>query len=107
MRFAPHTDDDVRDMLSACGLDSLDHLFADIPASVRLDRPLEIPVGRSELEVLSALEELARQNRHAGDLACFAGSGAHDPYVPQTVRARAGRSQLYTSYTPHPPELSQ
>src|SRR5437763_49763 len=107
MRFAPHTDDDVRDMLSACGLDSLDHLFADIPASVRLDRPLEIPVGRSEMEVLSDLEELARQNRHAGDLVCFAGSGAYDHYVPQAVWALAGRSELYTSYTPYQPELSQ
>src|SRR5437588_2170033 len=107
MRFAPHTDDDVRDMLSACGLDSLDHLFADIPASVRLDRPLEIPDGRSEMEVLSDLEALARQNRHAGDLVCFAGSGAYDHYVPQAVWALAGRSELYTSYTPYQPELSQ
>jgi len=107
MRFAPHTDDDVRDMLSACGLDSLDHLFADIPASVRLDRPLEIPDGRSEMEVLSDLEALARQNRHAGDLVCFAGSGAYDRYVPQAVWALAGRSELYTSYTPYQPELSQ
>jgi glycine dehydrogenase subunit 1 len=107
MRFAPHTDDDVREMLSACGLDSLDQLFAEIPPSVRLDRPLDIPDGRSEMEVLSELEALAARNRHAGDLVCFAGAGAYDHYVPPVVWALAARSELYTSYTPYQPELSQ
>jgi glycine dehydrogenase subunit 1 len=107
MRFAPHTDTDVRDMLSACGFDSLDDLFAQIPGSVRLDRPLDIPDGVSEMEILADLRALARRNRHADDLVCFAGAGAYDHYVPQVVWSLAGRSELYTSYTPYQPELSQ
>src|SRR5918992_2994741 len=107
MRFAPHTDDDVRRMLERIGTDSIDGLFDQIPASVRLDRDLAIPDGVSEMEILADLRGLAARNRHADDLICFAGSGAYDHYVPSVVWALAGRSELYTSYTPYQPELSQ
>ncbi len=107
MRFAPHTDDDVRDMLVAIGMDDVDRLFQQIPASVRLDRPLDLPGGVSEMEILADLTALAARNRHAGDLVCFAGGGAYDHYVPSVVWALAGRSEFYTSYTPYQPELSQ
>src|SRR5687767_2970788 len=107
MRFAPHTDDDVRGMLEAIGLGSLDDLFHQIPASVRLDRPLDLPEGVSEMEIVSDLRQLAAANRHADDLVCFAGGGAYDHFVPAAVWALAGRSEFYTSYTPYQPELSQ
>ena len=35
MRFAPHTDLDVREMLAACGLSTLDELFAHLPSRVQ------------------------------------------------------------------------
>ncbi|HEX9824106.1 MAG TPA: aminomethyl-transferring glycine dehydrogenase subunit GcvPA [Actinomycetota bacterium] len=107
MRFAPHTDDDVRGMLDALGLGSLDDLYAHLPPSVLLDRPLGLPAGVSEMELLGDLGRLARKNRHADDLVCFAGGGAYDHYVPAMVWALAGRSELQTSYTPYQPELSQ
>jgi glycine dehydrogenase subunit 1 len=107
LRFAPHTEEDVREMLGVLGLESLDDLYAHIPAPVLLDRPLDIPSGRSEMELLADLRRLADRNRHADDLVCFAGGGAYDHYVPAAVWALAGRSELQTSYTPYQPELSQ
>ncbi|TMK62769.1 MAG: glycine dehydrogenase, partial [Actinobacteria bacterium] len=107
MRFAPHTDDDVREMLARIGLDGLDALFDQIPPSVRLDRPLDLPEGVSEMEILADLRGLAAADRSADDLVCFAGAGAYDHYVPSVVWALAGRSEFYTSYTPYQPELSQ
>jgi glycine dehydrogenase subunit 1 len=107
MRFAPHTEDDVRQMLEAIGVDTLDDLFGQIPPSVRLGGPLDLPEGVSEMEILAELGALAGRNRHADDLVCFAGSGAYDHYVPAVVWALAGRSEFYTSYTPYQPELSQ
>src|SRR6266508_1622344 len=107
MRFAPHTDDDVREMLARIGLDRLDALFDQIPPSVRLDRPLDLPEGVSEMEILADLRALAAADRNADDLVCFAGAGAYDHYVPSVVWALAGRSEFYTSYTPYQPELSQ
>ena len=107
MRFAPHTDDEVREMLAACGLDSLDDLFAHVPEELRVDGELDLPEGISEMELIGELRRLAGRNRHADDLICFAGGGAYDHYVPAVVWALAGRSELYTSYTPYQPELSQ
>ena len=107
MRFAPHTDDDVHEMLRALGLSTIDDLFDQIPAGVRLDRPLAIPEGVSEMELAADMAELAARNRSAEELVCFAGGGAYDHYVPSLVWALAGRSEFQTSYTPYQPELSQ
>src|SRR5919106_847726 len=94
-------------MLAACGLSSLDDLFAHIPTNLTLDRELAIPDGLSEMELVDELRRLAGRNRHVDDLVSFAGGGAYDHYVPAVVWALAGRSELYTSYTPYQPELSQ
>jgi len=107
MRYAPHTDDDVGAMLETIGLASLDDLFSQIPASVRLDRPLDLPEGVSEPEIVQDLADLAARNRSVDDLVCFVGGGAYDHDVPDVVWALAGRSEFYTSYTPYQPELSQ
>jgi glycine dehydrogenase subunit 1 len=107
VRFAPHTDDDISQMLATLGLSSLDDLFSDVPPGVRLDRPLDIPAGVSEMELVADMRALAARNMSAEQLVCFAGGGAYDHYIPSVVWALAGRSEFYTSYTPYQPELSQ
>ena len=107
MDFAPHTEAEVAEMLAAVGRPSLEALFDQIPPAVRLGRPLDLPTGVSEPEIVAELAGLAARNRSADDLVCFAGAGAYDHYVPAAVWALAGRSEFYTSYTPYQPELSQ
>jgi glycine dehydrogenase subunit 1 len=107
VRFAPHTDDDVREMLAALGLSRLDDLFDQIPADVRLDGRLDLPDGVSEMELVAQMGALAGRDRATDELVCFAGAGAYDHYVPSLVWALAGRSEFQTSYTPYQPELSQ
>ncbi|MFL5767188.1 MAG: aminomethyl-transferring glycine dehydrogenase subunit GcvPA [Actinomycetota bacterium] len=107
MRYAPHTEQDVREMLAPTGAATIDDLFSTIPASVRLEGGLDLPAGVSEMETVERLRALAGRNRSADDLVCFAGAGAYDHYVPSAVWALAGRSELMTSYTPYQPELSQ
>jgi glycine dehydrogenase subunit 1 len=107
MRFAPHTDADIQEMLGVCGLSSLDDMFAHLPEGVTLQRDLDVAEGVSEMELVAEMRRLAARNRSAADLVCFAGGGAYDHYVPSVVWALAGRSELYTSYTPYQPELSQ
>ncbi|TMK36052.1 MAG: aminomethyl-transferring glycine dehydrogenase subunit GcvPA [Actinobacteria bacterium] len=94
-------------MLAAVGVPSIDELFSQIPEDLRLQRPLDLPRGVSEQEILTDLAALARRDRAADDLVCFAGRGAYDHFVPSVVWALVGRSELYTSYTPYQPELSQ
>jgi glycine dehydrogenase subunit 1 len=107
VRFAPHTDAEVGEMLSAIGHASLDELFDRIPPGVRLDRPLDLPEGAAEMAAVEELRGLADRNHHLDELVCFAGAGAYDHYVPSVVWALAGRSEFSTSYTPYQPELSQ
>jgi glycine dehydrogenase subunit 1 len=107
VKFAPHTETEIGEMLSAIGVSSLDELFEQIPRSVRLDGSLGLPDGVSEIEVVDHLQQLANRDRHVDDLACFAGAGAYDHYIPAVVWALAARSEFSTAYTPYQPELSQ
>jgi glycine dehydrogenase subunit 1 len=107
MRFIPHTDDDVRQMLAAVGAPSVDALFECVPEKLRLGRPLALPAEASEQEVLAELGALAAQNDHAGALAWFLGAGTYHHFVPAAVDALASRGEFYTAYTPYQAEISQ
>ncbi len=104
MTFIANTPPQQTEMLKACGQESIESLFKDIPAGLRA-RPLNIPQGKSELEVYSYFQNLAGMNY--SHLTCFIGGGFYDHFIPAAVDALAGRSEFYTSYTPYQPELSQ
>jgi glycine dehydrogenase subunit 1 len=107
VKFTPHTGSEIEEMLSAIGVSSLDGLFEQIPSTVRLQGPLGLPEGVSELEMVENLGRLAGRSRNLDDLVCFAGAGAYDHYIPSVVWALAARSEFSTAYTPYQPELSQ
>ena len=94
-------------MLAQIGAASIEELFADIPARLRLSRPLALDAGLSELEVYDELRALARRNVSAEDELCFLGAGMYDHYVPALIDSILGRSEFLTPYTPYQPEVSQ
>ncbi len=94
-------------MLAAIGAVSLDELFEMIPADLRFNRELAIPPAMSEIELAQHMTQLAAQNAHAGNQACFLGGGSYDHFVPAVVDELAGRGEFYTSYTPYQAEVSQ
>lgn len=107
MDYTFHTPEDRRIMLEAIGANSLDDLIEQIPPEIRLQRPLDLPPARGELELTQHLESLARRNLGAGSAVCFLGGGSYDHFVPAVVDALASRGEFYTSYTPYQPEVSQ
>jgi glycine dehydrogenase subunit 1 len=95
-------------MLAEIGIDSIEELFArQVPASVRLGRPLDLPPGRSEHEVYAHLRDLAARNVSAEDEITFLGGGMYDHYVPAIIDMLTSRSEFLTPYTPYQPEVSQ
>jgi glycine dehydrogenase subunit 1 len=106
-RYTSATDQDRREMLDAIGVGSLDDLFEQIPAGVRLDRALDLPDGMSEDEVNRHLTQLAARNVHADAEATFVGAGMYDHYVPALIDSIISRSEFLTPYTPYQPEISQ
>ena len=106
-RYTSATDADRSEMLATIGVSAIDELFADIPAGLRLQRPLALDDGRSELEVYEELRGLAARNVSTEDELSFLGGGMYDHYVPALVDSIISRSEFLTPYTPYQPEVSQ
>jgi glycine cleavage system P protein (glycine dehydrogenase) subunit 1 len=96
---------DREQMLAAIGVSSVEELFRDVPAGVRLGRELDVPPALAEAELTRHLEQLAAKN--ALDDVSFRGAGMYDHYVPAVVDAVLQRGEFLTAYTPYQPELSQ
>jgi glycine dehydrogenase subunit 1 len=107
MPYIANTAEDQRAMLEAIGVGSLEELFAQVPAELRLDRPLAIPPALTELELTQHMTQLARLNQSANEKVCFLGGGSYDHFIPAIVDVVGSRSEFYTSYTPYQPEASQ
>ena len=107
MSFLSLTEQDREQMLETIGIDSIDELFEQIPAGVRLGRPLELERALSEPELVAHLSELAAHNMDTSREVSFLGAGIYDHYVPAVVDAVLARGEFLTAYTPYQPEMSQ
>jgi glycine dehydrogenase subunit 1 len=107
MTFIANTSDDVRVMLDAIGLDSLEQLFEQVPAEWRLERPLQLAPALSELELTESVAAELAKNQGADRRVCFLGGGCYDHFIPAVVDQLAGRGEFYTAYTPYQAEASQ
>ena len=106
MRYLPHTAQEIESMLGSIGVDSVDALFAGIPATHRLQRPLAIEPSLDEAALMRHLEDLAKTNA-AAEALCFLGGGSYDHHIPPAVDQLLLRSEFYTAYTPYQAEVSQ
>ena len=107
MNYTQISDAQVGDMLETIGVRSIEELLSSIPGDQRLRRPLEVPAGVSEMELLADLESLAGKNRTCRDAVCFLGAGAYDHFIPTIVDHLAMRGEFRTAYTPYQAEASQ
>jgi glycine dehydrogenase subunit 1 len=105
--YLPHTEEDRKAMLAAIGVEKTEDLFADIPADLRLNRPLNLPEALSEPDLAKHLAALAGTNANLQEYTCFLGAGAYDHYIPSVIDHILRRSEFYTAYTPYQPEISQ
>jgi glycine dehydrogenase len=102
---------EVREMLAAIGVDSLERLVGEtVPESIRLEGrfslshlPDDRPLG--ERETLAALRGIASNNRV---LRSFLGMGYHGCLVPGVIQRNILENPgWYTQYTPYQAEISQ
>jgi glycine dehydrogenase subunit 1 len=107
MKYLPLSPEDVGSMLAAIGVKNLDGLFANIPESLKLNHPLDIPPALSEIELRRTVGNLAQQNADCTKAICFAGGTCYFHYIPSAIDYLAALPELLTAYTPYQPELSQ
>lgn len=103
--FIPNTKEGQLKMLNEIGYADFDDLFKDIPAEARVQGELNLPKGKSEIEVSQIMEELASDNVVFDSI--FRGAGAYNHYVPAAVDAIANKEEFLTAYTPYQAEISQ
>jgi len=104
MPFIPHTDTDVREMLAAIGAPSIDALFEEIPAALRIKSLAGIPEALTEMEVGRLMQQRAARD---GRPLNFLGAGAYEHHIPAAVWAIVTRGEFYSAYTPYQAEASQ
>ena len=104
MPFIPHTEKDTREMLAAIGAESIDDLFDEIPAELRIDHLQGVPDAHNEMEVSRLMHDRAAMD---GTPLCFIGAGAYEHHIPAAVWDIATRGEFYSAYTPYQAEASQ
>jgi len=104
-KYIPHTKQDIKEMLDAIGVKSIDDLFVDIPDGVKFKKDYNLENGLSELEVTKIIGDISHKNRIG--MVPFVGAGAYDHYIPSISAHITDRSEFITAYTPYQPEVSQ
>ncbi len=104
MPFIPHTQADIRAMLQAIGVDSIDALFSEIPQALRGVKLEKVAPGCSEMEVTRLMRERAERDGHYVN---FIGAGAYEHHIPAAVWEITTRGEFYSAYTPYQAEASQ
>jgi len=107
MRYLPHTEEEIAEMLAVIGQQSLADLFAHIPADTRFQGELDIPGPFSEWDLTTHLEVLGQSMFTGSSRAVLIGAGSYDHHIPEIVRSLSGRSEFLTAYTPYQPEMAQ
>ena len=103
--YVPNTAKERQEMLSTMGMTSMDQLFQSIPDEVKLKKELQIPKGKTELEVRREMEGMAGRNRIFQSV--FRGAGAYRHFIPAVVKNVISKENLQTAYTPYQAEISQ
>src|SRR5213593_2651155 len=99
-------EEEVRAMLRKLSFENLDALIeAAIPKNIRLDRLLDLPEAKSEIEALAELRAIAKKNKVVRS---FIGTGYYDCITPPVIQRNTLENPgWYTAYTPYQAEIAQ
>lgn len=103
--YIPNTGKEQLEMLQSMGYSSMDDLFAAIPDEMKLKDGLNLPEGKSELEVSRIMKGIAAKNKVFSSI--FRGAGAYNHYIPAVVGSVLSNESVQTAYTPYQAEISQ
>src|SRR6266540_4052726 len=107
MRYLPNTPAQQKEMLTLIGVSSIEDLLVRVPVKARLSRPLNLPSGLAEIDLVRQLRRMSGENAAADDYACFLGAGSYDHAIPSPINHLISRGEFFTAYTPYQPEASQ
>lgn len=106
-RYIPHTEKEIKEMLSSIGVGSVAELFKGIPGKLHLNKKMNLPAPLAEPHLIKHLSYLSGLNKNCEDVVSFLGGGVYQHYIPSAVPELLRRSEWLTPYTPYQPELAQ
>ncbi|OIR12830.1 glycine dehydrogenase (decarboxylating) [mine drainage metagenome] len=97
---------DTASMLATIGVKSMEELIGKtVPASIRLQKELNLPPAISEFEYLQELKQVAAKNKL---FKTYIGQGYYDTITPSVILRNVFENPgWYTQYTPYQAEISQ
>src|SRR5213083_1321014 len=97
---------EVAQMLGEVGFENLDGLIdAAVPKNIRMDRKLNLPKAKSEIDALAELRAISKKNKVARS---FIGAGYYDCITPPVIQRNILENPgWYTAYTPYQAEIAQ
>ncbi len=100
------TEDETASMLQTIGASNMDELIdRTVPASIRLEHPLNTGEPMSEAEYLRELKETASLNKVFKN---YIGQGYYNTIVPSVIQRNVFENPgWYTQYTPYQAEIAQ
>ena len=99
-------DYEIDTMLNRIGVSSVEELIDQtIPASIRLEKPLNITKGLTERQYFRKIHDIAQLNKVYNT---YIGMGYYDVITPAVILRNVLENPVwYTSYTPYQAEISQ
>jgi len=99
-------EDEIPHMLEKIGVDTLDELIdKTVPASIRLNKPVDLPESLSENEYFKYIKKIGAKNKI---FKSYIGMGYYGTIFPAVIQRNILENpSWYTSYTPYQAEISQ
>lgn len=106
MRYIPHSDSDIKEMLETIGVKSFEELIQFIPEKL-LNKDSFSEKGLPEQELIRKYRKLAAENTSVHTVDSYLGAGAYEHFIPAVVDHLGSLPQFVTAYTPYQAEASQ
>jgi len=107
MRYLPHTEEEIKEMLAVVGRKDLDELFCSVPDDCRYEGDIPLPLPLDEWALKAHMSEVADLMTVTPKFKILIGAGSNHHHIPETINALMSRSEFLTAYTPYQPEIAQ
>ena len=85
MRYLPHNDEDIKNMLLEIGVKTVDELYSDVPSKVIKNVKFNLSDHMSEIDVERYMNNLSKKNVAANEVPFFIGGGAYHHHFPAST----------------------
>ena len=107
MRYLPHTNEDIQEMMARIGVAGFDELFPTVPSDCRYQGEMDVPGPLTEWDLDAHMEELRAMVRVGPEYKVLVGAGSYHHNIPAIIPSLTSRSEFITAYTPYQPEMAQ